>query len=434
MQIFLYQNEQQIGPFDENQIRSMVSAGTISQTDMGWHEGLAEWKPLNAILSFVTPPPPPISAPQPPPMNPQLPEAKSVGEKKKTGCAAKGCLVLVIFFVGAILLSVVSKNASSPSTGLSTVTIPPAARPEKSTGASNPTVGPATTDTAKSQPSPVALTVQAIAANQNLWPKAVTLKENVEIPLVAPGKAAAGNMTLRANSNLELISVAADGRLDVMWNGISAKVPAAKTDIVEAVTQIQKKAAELKAVENARKAAEDAKPKPTQAEANAFVGLKEQELISRLGQPIRVRNETSPDGPFKMLIFSETKGKETFFTILASDGVVSDGYYRGVLFSKSTLDREAIKKEIGPQPAVDPWDKSVPMVKRYLETRLKDPKSTEYIEWSDLKIMPYENRQAWAVFVKYRSKNSFGGYAIEGGIAYIRQNEVVGFKSSTDQN
>jgi len=55
MQIYLYQNEQQIGPFDETQIRGMVASGTISQTDIGWHEGIPEWQPLNTILAFAAP-------------------------------------------------------------------------------------------------------------------------------------------------------------------------------------------------------------------------------------------------------------------------------------------------------------------------------------------------------------------------------------------
>ena len=67
MQIYLYQNEQQVGPFDETQIRATVASGAISQSDIAWHDGLSEWQPLNTILSFSPPasvPPPPRIAPQ----------------------------------------------------------------------------------------------------------------------------------------------------------------------------------------------------------------------------------------------------------------------------------------------------------------------------------------------------------------------------------
>lgn len=70
--------------------------------------------------------------------------------------------------------------------------------------------------------------------------------------------------------------------------------------------------------------------RPTQAEANAFVGLTEAQLIQRLGQPISAKTSSSPDGPFKMLEWDRTKGSETFFSIFADDGRVNYGYYRGV--------------------------------------------------------------------------------------------------------
>ncbi len=69
MQIFLYLNGEQVGPFTEPDIRSKVASGEVSQADLGWHEGLAEWRPLNAILSIIPPvrklpPPRPIATPQ----------------------------------------------------------------------------------------------------------------------------------------------------------------------------------------------------------------------------------------------------------------------------------------------------------------------------------------------------------------------------------
>jgi len=53
-----------------------------------------------------------------------------------------------------------------------------------------------------------------------------------------------------------------------------------------------------------------------------------------------------------------------------------------------------------------PWDASVSQVKDYLSKNLKDPKSVEYIEWSEVS----EYGGNLIVRVKYRAKNSFGGY------------------------
>jgi hypothetical protein len=57
-----------------------------------------------------------------------------------------------------------------------------------------------------------------------------------------------------------------------------------------------------------------------------------------------------------------------------------------------------------------PWDGSVFQVKSWLEDNLKDPKSLEYIEWS---AVQKTDDGGFIVRVKYRAKNSFGGYVIE---------------------
>jgi len=64
MEIYVYDNlEQQLGPFDEQTVRSMVLSKQLTETSYGWHEGLSEWQPLNTFLKFNQPPPPP-PAPQ----------------------------------------------------------------------------------------------------------------------------------------------------------------------------------------------------------------------------------------------------------------------------------------------------------------------------------------------------------------------------------
>lgn len=52
MQIYLYQNEQQTGPYTEQQIRDLVAAGTIQTTDVCWYEGLSDWQPIDTVISF----------------------------------------------------------------------------------------------------------------------------------------------------------------------------------------------------------------------------------------------------------------------------------------------------------------------------------------------------------------------------------------------
>ena len=54
------------------------------------------------------------------------------------------------------------------------------------------------------------------------------------------------------------------------------------------------------------------------------------------------------------------------------------------------------------------WDGSVRQVKSWLKSNAKDPKSLEYIEWSAV----IETDNGFLVRVKYRAKNSFGGYVV----------------------
>jgi RNA polymerase subunit RPABC4/transcription elongation factor Spt4 len=55
------------------------------------------------------------------------------------------------------------------------------------------------------------------------------------------------------------------------------------------------------------------------------------------------------------------------------------------------------------------WDGSVSQVKDWLRENLKDPGSLEFIEWGTV----VETSSGYSVRVKYRAKNSFGGYVIE---------------------
>jgi CheY-like chemotaxis protein len=52
VQIYLYLNNKEVGPFTEEQIRVFVKAGAISQTHNARREGVSEWQPLNTIVFF----------------------------------------------------------------------------------------------------------------------------------------------------------------------------------------------------------------------------------------------------------------------------------------------------------------------------------------------------------------------------------------------
>ena len=92
---------------------------------------------------------------------------------------------------------------------------------------------------------------------------------------------------------------------------------------------VQRKMQDEQRAKQAEAYAEQAR-KPTQAEADTFLGITEAALIQRLGRPIRIETRDSPDGPFKLLEFDQTKGRATFFIIFADDRLVQSGMFRGV--------------------------------------------------------------------------------------------------------
>lgn len=52
MELYLHQNGEQVGPYTEDQISSMLASGGLSQNDIVWHEGLTEWQPIHVVFSL----------------------------------------------------------------------------------------------------------------------------------------------------------------------------------------------------------------------------------------------------------------------------------------------------------------------------------------------------------------------------------------------
>lgn len=79
------------------------------------------------------------------------------------------------------------------------------------------------------------------------------------------------------------------------------------------------------------------------------------------------------------------------------------------------------EKGRGPKPEPSNWDGSFRCVKEYLKRNLNDPGSVKYESWYEA----VEHGEYWAVRVRFRAKNAFGGYVLEDKIALIQNSEVV---------
>jgi hypothetical protein len=55
--IYIYKNEQKEGPFSLEQVKSDLIEGVLSNGDLSWRPGLADWVPLRVLLLAPEPAP-----------------------------------------------------------------------------------------------------------------------------------------------------------------------------------------------------------------------------------------------------------------------------------------------------------------------------------------------------------------------------------------
>jgi len=91
MKLYVYKNDQQLGPFDETQIAEGLNSGYFTAHDLAWHDGLSEWKQLGELLKNPETPPPL-------PTNPQLENPSIIQTNVQQGAMIGGwvCFALGI--------------------------------------------------------------------------------------------------------------------------------------------------------------------------------------------------------------------------------------------------------------------------------------------------------------------------------------------------
>lgn len=65
MQIYLYKDNQQAGPFPIETLRERAAEGFLSRSDMAWYEGCPDWIELGRVPGMFPSPPPLRAMPQP---------------------------------------------------------------------------------------------------------------------------------------------------------------------------------------------------------------------------------------------------------------------------------------------------------------------------------------------------------------------------------
>lgn len=107
----------------------------------------------------------------------------------------------------------------------------------------------------------------------------------------------------------------------------------------------------------------------------------------------------------------------------------SKDYKEAQVLIKKLIDKTApIGAEIvvlGPKPKNSPYDGRVDAVVTYLKANLNDYDDSEWLEWSPVIKMKIKNEPFWAVRLKLRAKNAFGGKIVKDVVFFIRNNQVV---------
>ncbi|MGF6496070.1 putative RDD family membrane protein YckC [Luteibacter sp. 621] len=69
MQVWIGRNGERFGPYPDDEIRQWLRDGTCRPEELGWYEGMTDWRPLGELFPEDRPatPPPGAAAPPPPP-------------------------------------------------------------------------------------------------------------------------------------------------------------------------------------------------------------------------------------------------------------------------------------------------------------------------------------------------------------------------------
>jgi len=70
MEVWIGRNGERHGPYQEEQVRDWLRSGELSPDDLGWYDGLADWRPLSMLFPQDKPAPAP-SPFAPPPLQPR---------------------------------------------------------------------------------------------------------------------------------------------------------------------------------------------------------------------------------------------------------------------------------------------------------------------------------------------------------------------------
>jgi hypothetical protein len=93
MNLYIFKDGQQLGPYTLDQARGLFAAGTVQLTDLAWHEGLTDWIPLQRVQGFSAP------SPQPASIAPSVPNHPSSPAFQQSGRPVLVWIISIFYFI-----------------------------------------------------------------------------------------------------------------------------------------------------------------------------------------------------------------------------------------------------------------------------------------------------------------------------------------------
>ena len=103
MDYYLHLNGEQAGPYSESDVMSFVASGQVDKTALAWREGMAEWQPIEAVITLGYPP-----------ARPPTPASQSVAEARATTTFSLAAYRKYFVIAGAVVVACIVAFFASP--------------------------------------------------------------------------------------------------------------------------------------------------------------------------------------------------------------------------------------------------------------------------------------------------------------------------------
>jgi hypothetical protein len=268
MEIYIHRDNEDFGPYSPETAQDYINDGALLETDLAWHEGMDEWKPLGEVLGITRPAlpawasiiPPPSLPTERPPMQPTVPVwrppagARSVVRPvppRKSGLTIAVNLSLILLIGAALYIRFAAGGETArrdiaaiwaifakPSEETPAVIATPAPQappPAPIMAVQAPTPPPVL---AATPPPPKPFDPAELAGNPGAWPKTLRLKAPAVFPAVFNSQVV-GSVSVPAGAVVNLLKIQGD-QLIVVFQGGTQTLPWKATDLAEQVAMEEK--------------------------------------------------------------------------------------------------------------------------------------------------------------------------------------------------